>query len=434
MKSENEGLNYKKYNGLLAVFIVAVFITLTILLITINLPGLSGHQVTKVYYADNITRAHQIAINLFNQKYCGKIEIVPIDLPFIKFNTNLRKELLIRTLRNRNTLIDVFAIDQVWNARFIKWALPLEPYFSDAELTALIPKALASAYAENTLTSIPLHIDVSLMFYRKDLIRTMDETGHLEATLKNSITWDEFIRLGQKYHYPSGYFAFPAYNYEGLIVNFMEMLGPHASAGLFDLDSLAIDPQTAFEGTRFIQDLIEKYRLVSPEVTTFNEERCYEYALMHDVPFFTGWPSFYKTLEGTPIQDQIGIAAIPHAMNQAPSSMLGGWSLMISKHSHAKKEAALFIKFMISPEVQKILLREGGFLPVAAEIYSDPDVLREMNNITYLKQLVDDGFHRPNIPQYTQLSKLLADNIHAVLVHKMTAPEAFQKPIIIPRY
>lgn len=129
MKLGKDNLPFRQYNRILLAFVIAILISLSVLLITVYAPGISHDKVKKIYYADNISRAHQIVIDRFNEKYEDKIEVVPIDLPFIKFNTNLRKELLARSLRNRNTLIDVFAIDQVWNARFAKWAEPLTPYF-----------------------------------------------------------------------------------------------------------------------------------------------------------------------------------------------------------------------------------------------------------------------------------------------------------------
>lgn len=107
---------------------------------------------------------------------------------------------------------------------------------------------------------------------------------------------------------------------------------------------------------------------------------------------------------------------------------------MISKHSKAKKEAAVFIEYMISPETQKIMLKEGGFLPVVEALYSDADILQEMTYLSYLKQLVDNGFYRPNAPQYTQLSKILADHIHKILANETSLEDAFNKSIIINRY
>ena len=169
------------------------------------------------------------------------------------------------------------------------------------------------------------------------------------------------------------------------------------------------------QGAEFLHRLVYTYQISPFEVTGFNEDRSYEYACRNDIPFIRGWPTFYKTLEKTSLQNRIGIAALPHADGQPASSVLGGWNLMISRHSKVKREAAIFLNHMLSPEVQKIMLKVGGYLPVVRDIYTDPDILAEIDYLPYLKQLVDKGFYRPAGPQYIQLSKSLADSIYRYL-------------------
>ena len=92
----------------------------------------------------------------------------------------------------------------------------------------------------------------------------------------------------------------------------MEILGPEQSTEIFDPDSMTINSEIVKTGADFLYQLIYHYRLAPPEVTTFNEDRSYEYAFQYDIPFFRGWPSFFQTMKNTVMQDQIGIAALPH--------------------------------------------------------------------------------------------------------------------------
>lgn len=372
--------------------------------------------ITKIYYADDISPAHQLVIDDFNEKYKGIIEVVPVDLPFIKFDTNLRKELLARSLRNRNSIIDVFAIDQVWNSRFSTWAEPLDNYLPGATLQSILPSIVTNCYCDSSLISIPLHTDVGVLYYRKDIIREMDPSGELERVLKESICWSDFIDLGLQYNKPHKFYTFQAYNYEGLLVNFIEILGPVKAKDIFNNHTQGIEPDLIQFGTDFLYKLIYTYKLSPPEVRTFNENRSYEYALNNDIPFFRGWPTYYQSLKGSPIQEKVGIAAPPHIEGQPPASVLGGWNLMISKHSKVKSEAALFLNYMLSPEVQKTMLLEGGYLPVLGNLYKDPEILNKMEYLPYLKHLLDQGFYRPSDKRYTYLSQQLVEQIHRELV------------------
>lgn len=44
----------------------------------------------KIFFADNISAAHRQVIARFNAIHRGRIEVVPVDLPFTKFSTNER--------------------------------------------------------------------------------------------------------------------------------------------------------------------------------------------------------------------------------------------------------------------------------------------------------------------------------------------------------
>ena len=108
--------------NLLIGFLVVVIIALVFFWFTpadINLK--SDNHITEIYFADNISIAHQALIDRFNLEYKNKIKVIPINLPFTKFSTNERNELLARTLRSNSSRIDVFSVDLIWVPRFAIW-------------------------------------------------------------------------------------------------------------------------------------------------------------------------------------------------------------------------------------------------------------------------------------------------------------------------
>jgi len=421
MNRSLDNISLKFPKQLIFFVLLTALISLGILIGITRFSGTLRKSVTKVYYADNISPAHQLVIDRFNARYAGQIEVIPIDLPFIKFNTNLRKELLARSLRNQNSLIDIFAIDQVWNSRFAIRAEPLDKYLSNETIKSIIPNILENCYADSILVSIPMHTDVGVLYYRKDIVRAMDPSGKLEQSLTQSMSWSDFINWGKKYNHPHNFYAFQAFNYEGLSVNFMEIIGPKNTRAIFNQNSYEINQDLVSDGVKFLADLIYTYKLAPDNVLEFNENKTYEYAIANNTPFFRGWPTYYQTLKNTPFEGKIGIAALPHIKDQPPGSVIGGWNLMISKHSKVKTEAAIFINYMLSEEVQKTMMLEGGYLSVVSELYSDPDILKKMTYVPYLKQLMDRGFYRPKVKNYTNLSKNLANQIHRQLLKKYGA-------------
>ena len=205
--------------------LIAIITSLIFYLFPFQNEFITSDKVAKVYFADNITQAHTELIKIFNKKYKGKIEVIPVDIPTVKFTTNKRKELITRTLRSRNSRIDIFAVDQIWIPRFAKWAEPLDGYFSKQELNNLLPQAVNTCVYNDSLFAVPFFIDVGVLYYRKDLIKKFANHEEIEAKLKEGITWEELLKLKNKNINNKYLYVFQGDAYEGLICNYIEMLG-----------------------------------------------------------------------------------------------------------------------------------------------------------------------------------------------------------------
>lgn len=308
-------------------------------------------EVTKLYFADNISPAHQEIINRFNQKYAGEIEVMPIHLPFDRFTTNERKELLARSLRSQNSRIDVFAVDIIWVPRFTRWALPLNEFMGNGELDNLLDEAMFTAYYDSVLVSVPFYIDVGLMYYRKDIVRSWSDGEAIEKRIRQSIAWKELRQLRDKYAPGKPFYVFQGDQYEGVVCQFVELVAGYGESIVVD-GQLDLNAPEVVKSLEFLVDKIYKEGLIPEEVTAFREGNSYNYALSHDIPFFRGWPGLDQNVERYGADSvkvkQLGIAPLPHFKGQQPAGTFGGWNLMISRHT-SKKEAALkFIQFAIS--------------------------------------------------------------------------------------
>ncbi|HSP87680.1 MAG TPA: extracellular solute-binding protein, partial [Ignavibacteriaceae bacterium] len=350
-----------KFEKLAYVIISTILVTVFILFSYIFSPfefDKTSHPEKKIYYVDNISAAHQKVIDRFNEKFKGKIEVVAINLSFDKFSTNERKELLARYLRSRNDRIDIFAVDQIWVPRFAKWGVPLDKYFSEDEKNNLLSFATETCFFEDTLVSIPLYIDIALMFYRDDLIKTLPDYEIIKDKIENSITWEDFIELRKRFNGNQPFYVFQADDYEGLLCSFAELMS-NQNSKIITTDSVYL--QTA-EGNKALQtlvDLINNYNVSPKEVIKFKENPSYNFFLENDGIFLRGWPGFLskdnKTFENKPeIFANLKRAPLPHLKGTKPGSVFGGWNLMVSKYSTKVPEIIKFAQFFISEEAQKI--------------------------------------------------------------------------------
>lgn len=415
-------------------FFLMLILALAIALMFLNpltlLKNEHADSVTRIYFADNISDAHKQLIDQFNQKYRGTIQVIPVSLPFTKFSTNERKELLARSLRSKTDRIDVFAVDLIWVPRFARWGQPLDQYFTPPELNEIIEPALKSCYYQNQLLASPFYIDIGLMYYRRDLIRTLPDHEQIEQRLKNSITWEDFIRLGERCKVNNRpFYLFPADNYEGLICSFWETLAGQ-NQSMFHGDSVSLNTPQARKGLQLLVNLVNRYHLTPNVVTRFDEFQCYLYGLENDALFIRGWPGFFKhyrkEYRDSTKFDKYGIAAVPHFENGQPVSALGGWNLMLSKSSTKKAAAVKFMKFVLEQQNQQLMLDLGGYLPVIRNVYHDSSVLGRHPDLSYYYQLLARGTHRPYVVDYTKVSDVVSYYVKAAIKNQVSVTEALE--------
>ncbi|MFC1501993.1 extracellular solute-binding protein, partial [bacterium] len=257
---------------------------------------LSNRNGTILYYADNISNAHQILINRFNKANKGRIQVQSINLPFEKFSTNERKELLARSLRSQSDRIDVFTVDVIWVPRFTKWCYPLDPHFDIPFRNQLLKNTLESCTYNDELVAIPLYTDIGLMYYRKDIVDRLPDAVNVHNTLKESITWEEFINLKKKFdkqNITNPFYIYPADNFEGLTCSFFEGIFSQKQ-NLFDNGSIQLDKSQILRSLRILVDLVHRYRMTPILVTKFDEYNGNLYAVQNDAIFFRGWPGFLE--------------------------------------------------------------------------------------------------------------------------------------------
>ncbi|MCL5027800.1 MAG: extracellular solute-binding protein [Bacteroidetes bacterium] len=419
----------KTFYVIVSTILVTVFMLIIYVLPSYNINDREFGTPVKIYFADNISPAHQKVIDLFNKKYKGQIQVIPLDLPFSKFSTNDRKELLARYFRSKSDRIDVFSVDQIWVPRFAKWSISLQDYFPDSEKTKLLSYALKTCFYNDTLVAIPIYIDIALMYYRKDLIDQLPDAKLIEDKLNKSITWQDMIALNEKFK-NNPLFVFQADDYEGLICIYNEILA-NMNGSLMNKDSLLIKTPQAEKALQFLDDLVNKYKITPRDVLRFKEDDSYKYFLQKNAVFLRGWTGLFENnLVGNKylnLKNDIKEVPTPHLAGSKPVSVFGGWDLMISRFSTKVPEAIQFIKFVMSKEAQKILYEKGGYIPINNDIYNDQIYIKQNPKLLFYSALLKNGIYRPFSEQYTSVSDILSYYINLSVKGELTPHEALNK-------
>jgi multiple sugar transport system substrate-binding protein len=424
----------KTYLLIFSIVAIVAIVSLILIIFYFNpLPILSREepQPVQLYFADHISVALDLVIRKFNEKYKGWIEVIPVDLPFNKFSTNERKELLARSLRSKSGRLDLFSIDHIWVPRFAKWSEPLDEYFSPAERAEILPYAFSSCSYDSVLVSVPLYIDIGMMYYRRDIIERLPDAGQIEEKLKKSITWDEMLHLRDRLQYRGKpFYIFQANDYEGLVCNYFELLAGRDKQ-MFARNTIDLHSPTARAALQQMVDFVNKDNISPARVVELDENSSYRYMLDHDAVFVRGWPNFIenfrKMYPDTVKVNHLGRAALPHFPGQEPTSVYGGWNIMLSKYSTKKKEALEFVKFLQTIEIQELLFEVGGYIPVNNAVYADSQYMSRRPELAYYRQLLDHGFHRPSLIEYTKISDIISHYVHRAISNELSVDEALNK-------
>lgn len=385
---------------------------------------------TIIYLAGHITNAHQIVIDNFNKLQKGKIIVKTVNLSFKKFSTDEKKELFARFLRSESDKIDIFLIDQIWVPRFAKWSEPLEKHFSYSARQTLMPAGLESCSDGKHLVAIPLFLDIAMMYYREDLLREFTDYSSVKKKIDNSITWEDFIKLGEilkKNGKP--FYTFQGKAYEGLMCSFIELMASQ-NMTLYKNRKLQLNTPEARRALQLLVDLVHKYKLSSSRVMEFEENQSYDYFVENDGFFLRGWPNLgwhFKpdSTEAVRISN-MRKTLLPHFAGQRKTSILGGWNMMVSKFSKHKPEAIQFIKYWIGTEAQKIMYEVGGFLPVNINLYDDDAFVKKHPELLLYKEIIPKGFHRPFLRDYTKISGIISGFVNQALAGKLSVNEALR--------
>lgn len=410
--------------------LILILVTFTYLAINLYDAQEEGQKVKKIYFADRMTAAHKILIDEYNKMHKGKIEIIPIDFPNEDFSTNEKKEVLARSLRGRGDGIDVFAVDIIWVQRFAKWCEPLDKYFTKTEKDSFLKEAMESCYYEGEMVAAPLDMVLGIMYYRRDLLQKLPGGSEIINEVRNNITWSDFLKLKNRIGGNNRFFTFPGADYEGLVCNYVQLL-LSLKPDYFENNGFNFETASAQKSLQLMVNMVNKNHLSPKAVTQFTEITSYKYFIKNNGYFLWGWTSFDKDFKDYPVypdrQNNLSKAPLPHFKEGKPASILGGWDIMISKFSDKKKEAADFIKFLLSKKSQETFFRVSAYDPVIKSFYEDSDYVKKYPEISIYKKLLQNSVHRPANVEYTKYSKIMSYYFNKAIRKEISVPEALKK-------
>ncbi|ERM01223.1 ABC transporter substrate-binding protein [Brucella intermedia 229E] len=328
-----------------------------------------------------------------------------------------------------NADIDVYQTDVVWAPQLSDQFVDLTEATKDVT-GAHFPSIIASQTVNGKLVALPFYTDAPALFYRKDLLEKYNK--------QVPKTWDEMTATAKEIMDKEraegksdlwGGFVFQGNAYEGLTCNALEWVKSSGGGQIVEADgTISINNEKAAAAIDRAKGWIGS---ISPQgALAYQEEESRGVWQTGNAVFMRNWPYAYAlgNSADSGVKGKFDVAPLPAggAEGDAPSSTLGGWNLAVSKYSTKQDAAIALVKYLASPEVQKVQAIEISRLPTIEALYDDKDVIAAQPFMANWKPIFQNAVPRPSAAtkvKYNEVSSKFWTAVHKTLSGNGTAAE-----------
>lgn len=332
---------------------------------------------------------------------------------------------LVTLLAAHDTDIDIMTTDVVWPPELVAggWLAPLDQYFPPEEQAAWVPATVEARIIGGHIYAIPYFHDIGLFYYRKDIL---DKSG-----IEVPKTWMEMVEICQRLQDPPNLYGFiTCFDRSGqLECKFAEFLWSNGGEYTDDPATEALfNTSEGVEALQFMYDLIHKYKIVQPGVTSMHLDEGRVIFTQGKAIFHRNWCYVANLAEqaDSKVQGKVGITYIPKFPGGRHASCLGGWAYSVNVFSPYVEEAANFSRYLGSREVQKERALTHRATPAISDLFADPDLVAKYQDYPAIMKVNDTVMWRPKTPFYLQISDIMIGYLQQALIGETSIKDALE--------
>jgi multiple sugar transport system substrate-binding protein len=340
------------------------------------------------------TGAFSQVVSLYNQSH-PKVHVTLLELPT---SADQQRAQLVQREQAKSPECDVLGMDVIWTAEFAGqgWLRDVSPAIQ-ARQSEFIPTVLGTAKMNGKYWAVPFNTNAGLLYYNKGKIHT------------GPTTWQQAYQLGKQ----DGGLAYQGQQYEGLTVDFLELLYSAGGSVLTpDGKKATIDSPEAQKVLAFMQAGMKDGAVPQANLTYMEEESRNAFQT-GKVSLLRNWPYVYALAKQAHVN--FGVEPLPMWAGGHPASVLGGYNLGISSYSKNPGGALSFINFATGPAAQQKFFIKSSLPAVLTQTYKVPAVVKAQPFAPQLLQAVEHGQPRPVSPVYPQISEAIYKNVYSAL-------------------
>lgn len=350
--------------------------------------------------------AFRQVVRLYNRSH-PKVNVKLTELPT---SADSQRTQLVQRQQAKSSECDVLGLDTIWTAEFTAqgWLRDITADLQKRQ-RQFIPSTLSSARINGKYWAVPFNTNAGFLYYNKKKVK------------KAPTTWQQVYQVAKS----DGGLGYQGARYEGLTVNFLELLyGAGGSVLSRDGKKATIDSPQAQQVLSLMQKGL-KDKSVPRSVLTYMEEESKNAFQTGKISLLRNWPYVYAQAKKAKVN--FGLVPLPKWQGAGAASVLGGYNLGISKFSKNPDAAIDFANYVTAPAAQKTFFMQSSLPAVLTQTYQDASVKKELPFAPQLLKAVQQGKPRPVSPVYPQISKAIYDNVYAALSQGRSASSALDR-------
>jgi multiple sugar transport system substrate-binding protein len=328
-------------------------------------------------------------------------------------STDEQHQFYVINLEGKSSDFDVIGLDVIWVQEFARagWLKDLSGLLPMGEREDFFPGPLDAVTYGGRLYAIPWYVDAGVLYYRKDLLE--------KYGFRPPVSWADLVRTAQFItEKERGLYGFiwQGKQNEGLVCNALEYFWGDGG-GVLRNGGVAIDSPEDVRALTFMRDLITRYRVTPSFVTTLTEEPSRQIFGSGKALFMRNWPYAWNIFqkEGSAVRGKVGVSPLPSFPPNPSASTLGGWQLGINRYSRNPEAARKLVRFLTSPEAEKMLSLAIGYKPPRKSLYRDEDLRVQQPFIAGLYDVFMRARPRPVSPYYMMMTQVMQPEFSAAI-------------------
>jgi multiple sugar transport system substrate-binding protein len=339
-----------------------------------------------------------------------------------------QQQYLNTVLASKDSALDVILIDVIRPAQWAaaQWAEPLDAFLGadkDRIMARYLPAYREANIVNGRVIALPYFADAQFLYYRKDLLE--------KHRVQPPKTWAELIEASKKIQAAEGNpnlsgFQTAGAPIEGTVCTYLVPLWGAGSALTNAQGQLNLNTPEARRPFQLWADM-KAANVTPPNLAEIPTDRIRQNLQAGNLIYGMTWGYVWNRAENdadSTVKGKIGVVPLPGFTADKAATCIGGWQLAVSSFSKNKKAAFDFAMYLSSPEVSKMQAIAASHLPVFADVYTDPDVLRANPWFAQALPVVQTARARPVAPNYPRVSEIIRTNMNAFLAGSKTADAA----------